>query len=232
MLYSSTKIASASDTLSWVARCSAMAESLQIAGKNIRQLAASRRGKALRYWSGAACIPLAFWISIQYFHLPLPWYLVFGALPLILLGQEQWRQAARADQGARAEEEVGQLLKQLPAAWRVEFNLKDPAVGDIDAVVIAPNGQAWALDTKSHAGEVRTDGQRLYRQFGSHRREFEKDLLKSVRKQAAVVCKRFQLRWVEPVLVFTRASITIRERKVEGVWVLTASELLEVLLDR
>jgi len=150
-------------------------------------------------------------------------------LPLILLGRKEWIRANQADQGAAAEEDVARMLKKLPRNWRVEYGLKDRRVGDIDIVVVAPDGRAWAIDVKSHAGTVICDGQTLQRQLRGRTMPFEADFLEKSRRQAKVAKELLKLRWVEPVLCFTRAQVDLKAGKVGGVYVVPASELLNLL---
>lgn len=107
--------------------------------------------------------------------------------------------------------------------------MRDRSVGDIDAVVLAPDGRAWAIDTKSHAREVLVDNQGLYRCLGTKTLRFDGDFLAKSRKQAKVAKDYLHVRWVEPVLCFTRANINFRNRKVNGVYVVTARELIDFL---
>jgi hypothetical protein len=58
---------------------------------------------------------------------------------------------------------------------------------------------------------------------------FEADFLEKSRRQAKVAKELLKLRWVEPVLCFTRAQVDLKAGKVGGVYVVPASELLNLL---
>jgi hypothetical protein len=199
------------------------------AGRNIRSLALRRRTRALENFALAAAIPMGVIGANVFLHLPIPYWLAAFALPLVFLGMTEWQKANRADQGAAAEEHVGKILSRLPRTWKVEYNVRDRSVGDIDAVVLAPDGRAWAIDTKSHSGEVLVDDQGLYRRLGKKTLRFDGDFLAKSKKQARVAKDYLRVRWVEPVLCFTRATINFRNRKVDGVYVITARELIDFL---
>lgn len=81
--------------------------------------------------------------------------------------------------------------------------MRDRSVGDIDAVVVSPDGRTWAIDTKSHAGEVLVDNQGLYRRLGTKIMRFDGDFLVKSKEQAKVAKDYLRVRWVEPVLCFT-----------------------------
>jgi hypothetical protein len=199
------------------------------AGRNIRSLALRRRGRAWQNFGLAVVIAVGVIEANVLLHLRVPYWLAAFALPLLFLGLAEWQKANRADQGAAAEEHVGKILSRLPRSWKVEFNVRDRSVGDIDAVVLAPDGRAWAIDTKSHSGEVLVDNQGLYRKLGTKTLRFDGDFLFKSKKQAKVAKDYLRVRWVEPVLCFTRATINFRNRKVDGVYVITARELIDFL---
>jgi hypothetical protein len=199
------------------------------AGRNIRSLALRRRAKAWQNFGLAVVIAVGVVEANVLLHLPVPYWLAILALPLVFLGLAEWQKANRADQGAAAEEYVGKILSRLPRSWKVEYNVRDRSVGDIDAVVLAPDGRAWAIDTKSHAGEVLVDNQGLYRRLGTKTMRFDGDFLFKSKKQAKVTKDYLRVRWVEPVLCFTRATINFQNRKVDGVYVVTTRELIDFL---
>jgi len=62
--------------------------------------------------------------------------------------------AARSHIGARSEDEVRQALAALEAeGWRVRHSLAYGGRGDIDSVVIAPTGIAFAIEIKTRSFE-------------------------------------------------------------------------------
>jgi Nuclease-related domain len=203
---------------------------MRAAGRNIRSLALRRRARAWQNFGLAVVIAVGVVEANVLLHLPVPYWLAVFALPLVLLGLAEWQKANRADQGAAAEEHVGKILSRLPRSWKVEYNVRERSVGDIDAVVLAPDGRAWAIDTKSYAGEVLVDNQGLYQRLGKKNLRFDGDLLAKSKKQAKVAKDYLRVRWVEPVFCFTRATINFRNRKVDGVHVVTSRELIDFLI--
>jgi xanthosine utilization system XapX-like protein len=127
------------------------------AGENIRGLALSRKFKATRFFTLAAgCALGPSFLALQKIPIPAPFYLlglVAGGF-LVYQGKELLGLSARADQGARGEEEIGKILKQLPSGWRTEYNRLVSGVGDVDVIVYSPTGKVWTVDVKSHGGHI------------------------------------------------------------------------------
>jgi len=86
---------------------------------------------------------------------------VAGLLALItaalVLDARRWGQlAARSRIGARSEVQVRRALSELAAeGWRLRHSLAWGGHGDIDSVAIAPNGIAYAIETKSRTFDER-----------------------------------------------------------------------------
>jgi hypothetical protein len=76
--------------------------------------------------------------------------LLFTAAGLMLYARHWARLAGRSRVGARSEEHVQRALALLEAkGWRVRHSLAWQHCGDIDHVVIAPTGVAFAIETKT-----------------------------------------------------------------------------------
>jgi hypothetical protein len=123
----------------------------------------------------------------------------------------------RRDRGARAEEQVGSLLEQLPAArWHV---IHDASFGrgNIDHILIGPAG-LFTVETKSHPGPVRVG-----RVHGATIRQAQaqRDAIEHVLGVP-----------VEPLLVFSRAWVDRPLARRKGVRVLPARVLLTHLRKR
>jgi Nuclease-related domain len=121
--------------------------------------------------------------------------------------------AGRSRVGARSEDEVRRALEPLRQhGWRVLHALRWAGRGDIDSVAIVPNGDGFAIETKTrtydqrHLGRVREQA----RWLGRHRR-----------------------RWcgggAHPVLCVVRAAGV--ERCEKGVLVVSIDRLVPVLWD-
>jgi Nuclease-related domain/Methyl-CpG binding domain len=144
-------------------------------------------------------------------------------------GRELLGLAARADQGARGEEEIGKILKQLPSGWRTEYNRPVSGVGDVDVIVYSPKGKSWTIDVKSHVGYIYASQGQLKRKLGKSAVPLEKDFLAAAKKQAVLVRDADNLKWVIPVICFSSATVQVKQ-PVNGVHVVQKSELLEFLI--
>lgn len=70
------------------------------------------------------------------------------------------KEARRAEQGAEAEEQVGQILEELGEGVFVLHDIESP-YGNIDHLVITRKGQIFVLETKSHRGKVSVSENKL-----------------------------------------------------------------------
>jgi Holliday junction resolvase-like predicted endonuclease len=197
------------------------------AGGNIRAMALDRKIDATqKFFLAAGCVAGSF-------ILPAPVALLglAGAGIFAYQGKQQIDSAARADQGAKGEEEIAQLLKQLPADWHCEYNRPVQGVGDIDVIVSSPNQCTWSIDVKSHKGTIFQEGDLLKKRMGRNVYGLGKDFLGAARKQASLLQQMDGLRWVTPVICFSAAQVDI-SRPVQGVYVVEKSQLLKFLLSR
>ena len=122
--------------------------------------------------------------------------------------------------------------------WNVEYNIRLKHWGDADAFLCSPRGKCFVVDTKSDGGTVFFDGTRLMKRYGKDVYSFsnDKDILKAARGQAVSLKEMKGVRFVTPVLCFTKANLDIKkvDNKVENVYVLDHSSLVRMLkrLDR
>jgi len=202
-------------------------------GAYVRRLATQRRLKAVFHFGVAVMFLLApFFVSVA-FQVP-----VGPLVYLLCLGAATWlgfngryllNRAKGADQGARAEEQVSRLLAPLEKeGWHIEYNLKLPYGGDVDAFLMSPKSNAYIVEVKSHAGEIVFDRNQLKRRRGH---PLEKDFIKQVLRQVMAVKKLKRLRWVTALLTFTRARVNIDQpdSKVRDVYVVEGIFLLQRL---
>jgi hypothetical protein len=76
--------------------------------------------------------------------------LLAAALGLLVAGRRSDRRAARYRVGAQSERLVARELRLLEErGWRVRNSVEWPGRGDIDHVVRAPGGPAFAIETKT-----------------------------------------------------------------------------------
>jgi Holliday junction resolvase-like predicted endonuclease len=200
------------------------------AGKNIRAMARDYKKQGACSWVLAASF-LGATVGLPVllnFSLAVPLYLVglVAGLVLFLRGRKLFRQAARADQGAKGEEAVAKILMQLPSGWKTEFNRQVPGVGDVDVIVCSPRGKTWTVDVKAHQGEIIEKEGNLYKVLGRNIYPMQKDFIAAAKRQAALVRNMDNLRYVTPVICFSSAKVEI-EHSVQGVYVISRSELLD-----
>ena len=139
------------------------------------------------------------------------------------------KRALDARRGAVAEEDVGNLLGELPAGYFVvnDFVLRR---GNIDHIVISTKG-ILTIETKSHGGVVRCEGETLKRDG----KPFEKDFIKQGWREALSIRDLLTSHGIsapkpQPVLLFANADIQVRQQ-VRGVEIISR-RYLPLYLDR
>lgn len=211
------------------------------AGYNVRVLARRRRLKAVllfllaSFWAFLPFVlPHAVKTLLPMVPMVLPGWAYLGcfvpASLSLLRAKHWWMRANHADQGAAGEEAIAAVLAPLKAqGWQVEYGIRDRSVGDVDVFLVSPQGQAYTIDVKSHRGEVRSDGQQLYRQYGRSQYPFEKDFLKQAKGQAIAMKRAKKLSYVTPIVAFSQARVEITENPIAGVYVVAKPKLLGCL---
>jgi len=131
--------------------------------------------------------------------------------------------ALQARRGAVAEENVGNLLGELPAGYFVvnDFVTKR---GNIDHIVISTKG-ILTIETKSHRGVVSCEGDTLK----CDGKPFEKDFIKQAWAEAHSIRDLLTEKGVcnlrpLPVIVFTDADVQVKKR-VRGVQIIGSKDL-------
>jgi hypothetical protein len=129
------------------------------------------------------------------------------------------KRALDARRGAVAEEEVGNLLGELPAGYFVvnDFVLRR---GNIDHIVISTKG-ILTIETKSHRGVVSCEGEMLKRDG----KPFEKDFIKQGWREALSIRDLLTSHGIsapkpQPVLLFANADVRVRTQ-VRGVEIIS-----------
>jgi len=229
-----------------------MMKSNRQAGKNIRQLAIKRRTKAIIcFASGGVALffplllvkiindflkqmpPLGSSQSQPSLNLPIIFYAPFIILALasIANGVFLWKRANHADQGAHSEEDTAEAITSLEReGWQIEYGARlGKSRADVDIICISPQGKAYVIDVKSHRGEVTTDGTQLYRRLGHQNSSFEKNFLNQVKKQAVQVKEQKGLGFVTPILAFSNAKVVVPSSRLQKVYVVEKSKLLQLL---
>ena len=132
-------------------------------------------------------------------------------------GKEQ-----RAERGARAEEAVEEVLRQLKGPYDV-FNDVDTGYGDIDHILLSRGHGVFVLETKSHSGKVTVHNEILL----IDEKQPEKDFIDQAFRNTMWLKRRIKETtgldpWVQPIIVFTHAfvqewrpvrSILVRNKK-------------------
>jgi hypothetical protein len=166
----------------------------------------------------------------------LPFRLAFPVAILLLacaryhfiLVREVKQKRERLQVGLEAEAGVHEmLLKQLPPGWLIEANVPVPHRGDVDVFVTSPSNKYYAIEVKSHQTEVLFDGRRLRRGNGG---TFEKDFLRQTIGAAVALRRMRKLTYVNALLVFTRATLSLADNQIGYVKVLQSEELAEHLV--
>lgn len=230
-----------------------MPESSRQAGQNVRDLALRRRLKAIYSFIAAGLVALFpfllntfinnFWkqlatknssfvqpTALQF--QPLVYFIfILISLSFVFQGINLWQKANRADQGAKGEEDIAQVLIPLKkAGWKLEYGAwLGKGLGDADIICVSPKGQTYVVDVKSHRGEVIFDGKLLSRRMGKQTHQFQKDFLEVTMKQALQIKKQRQISFVTPIIAFSQAKVSLPANKVRGVYVVQKSNLLSLL---
>ncbi len=203
------------------------------AGQNIRELAINRRIEAIRYFIAAFFVIFVPFVLILNLTLSPVFYLLFIIIALWLgaKGVFLWKRAHHADQGAKGEEDVAQAIANLEMqGWQIEYGIQlGNRLGDLDVFCISPQEKAFAIDVKSHRGEIITDGQELYRRMGNQKYLFEKNFIEQVMKQALQIKQQKDLRFVTPIVAFSTARVSIQGDKLKNVYVVEKAKLLSLL---
>ncbi len=127
--------------------------------------------------------------------------------------------ALDARRGAVAEEDVGNLLGELPAEYFVVHDFVSKRE-NIDHIVISSKG-ILTVETKSHRGVVSCEGEMLKRDGGP----FEKDFIKQAWRQSFFIRDLLAIQNIsapkpQPVILFTNADVQVR-KQVRGVEIIS-----------
>jgi hypothetical protein len=221
-------------------------------GQNIRELALRRRVKAVGSFIAAGFIVVIPFLLAKTFdkffkqlssanptqsqitlNFPAIFYIFFVlmALGLIANGAFLWKRANHADQGAKGEEDIAQALSILESqGWQLEYGMRlGNGLGDLDVFCISPQGKAFAIEVKSHRGEVISDGQELFRRMGNKKYPFEKNFITQAMKQALKIKQQKDLDFVTPILAFSTARVSIQGDKFKNVYVVEKAKLVSLL---
>lgn len=155
-------------------------------------------------------------------------FLVISTLALIYLKKlaDRWE---KFGQGAKAEELVGEILKNLSADYMV-LNDIQLGYGNIDHFVIGKNGCMYMIETKSHKGKVTVEND----QIRINNKRPEKDFLKQCLRNAYDVRDEIASilgvsLTVTPLLVFTAAFVPYKAN-IKNIFIMNKKTLLKFIL--
>ena len=200
------------------------------AGVGVRKMEATR-------WLAAFFFLIMMFVGIYFYTKSVKTIATLG-LPVILVvavGILYWvkamgdkvdaysKSAVDARRGAVAEEDVGNLLGELPAGFFVVNDFVSKR-GNIDHIVISTKG-ILTVETKSHRGVVRCEGEMLMRDG----EPFEKDFIKQAWAEAYSIRDLLTDKGVcnlrpQPLIVFTDADVQVK-KKVRGVQIIGIKDL-------
>ena len=194
-------------------------------------------------WLAAFFLLIVMFVGMYFYNKNIKTIATFG-LPVVLVvacGFIYWvkamgdkadrysKRALDARRGAVAEEDVGNLLGELPAEYFVvnDFEMKR---GNIDHIVISTKG-ILTIETKSHRGVVSCEGEMLKRDG----KPFEKDFIKQGWREALSIRDLLTSHGIsapkpQPMLLFANAEVRVR-KQVRGVEIISRW-YLPLYLDR
>jgi ssDNA-binding Zn-finger/Zn-ribbon topoisomerase 1 len=142
--------------------------------------------------------------------------------------RRQEKAIRRADRGAKAEEEVGDLLYELDDDFIVVNDVESP-YGNIDHVLLTQKGGIYLIETKSHHGTVTTFDGEILVNGDLPEKDFAAQALQNSYWLREEIERWFHVNpWVTPLVVFTNAFVKFGP-KVKGVRAINHKFLLRTL---
>lgn len=216
------------------------------AGKSTRDLEVKRNINRLKVLLIGVTVTVVFCWVVTKFFVPHSKGMVaaFGAIVLVVAlkatldiieseARKIKKLEGRASRGAKAEEEIRDILSGLSDDYIIFHDIRSPH-GNIDHVVFDRiNNRIFLLETKSHRGRIRFDGWKLSREG----RSFEKDFIKQVSENAKWLKETLEKEtstkvYVSPVIVFANAYIENIGNAEKGfVKVVNKRDLIKVITE-
>lgn len=133
----------------------------------------------------------------------------------------------RAVRGAKGEEDVGEILRQLPSGYTVFHDLPS-SFGNIDHVVVNQDN-VYLIETKAHFGNVIHNGTNLLINFKLPEKDFIDQVLKNTFWLRDHLLKKTGRRvFIKPLLVFTNAFVRVPS-PIKNITIINKKYLLENL---
>lgn len=207
------------------------------AGKSTRQLA----GKRLQT---NVLVLLIFFIVSSIFLLLLATknsLFLLGFFFLLIPFMKQWlfrefwkyrKLKPRTLKGAKAEEEIGGILTQLPKGYAIFHDVLS-SHGNIDHVILSRNQGIFLLETKSHHGIVTSNKNKLYINGNMPEKDFIEQTHNNVLWLKNILKKDADSHInIIPIIVFTNAFVKFKFYKpISGISVINKKILLKIILD-
>ena len=166
---------------------------------------------------------------------PKGYLIVLPLIPLVVLlnflGNRSLDKSSSYSRGQRGEGAIWYELKALPDEYCVFQDIKMNGGGNIDFVVLGQTG-LFAIEVKSHSGEVTFNG----RELEVNNRPFEKDILKQAKGEALFVNNYLKNKlqrdiFVQPVGVLSgNATMHFGLKPVNGVYVIQKNFLQKLMV--
>jgi hypothetical protein len=136
----------------------------------------------------------------------------------------------RASKGAKAEENIGGLLQQLPDDYAVFHDIESP-YGNIDHVILNKKDNIFLLETKSYHGEVIHDGNRLL----INNKPPEKDFIHQILNNTFWLRDEIKKQngsdvFIKPIIVFTNAFVKVY-KPVKNISIINKKYLIKTLTE-
>ncbi len=172
--------------------------------------------------------------KLQYLSYPLAAFSFVGYLWMKKTGDKKLHSARSYAKGAKGEKNIGLLLRRLPDDYLVFQDIKlEKDSGNIDFVVVGRKG-VYAIEVKSHAGNITYENGQLLRNGKS----LETDFLKQTMSEAMnlhgfLLTKLGKDLFVYPVLVFShwKAQVRFGEKPIEKVYIVQYRWLINLITD-
>ncbi|MEJ2254163.1 MAG: nuclease-related domain-containing protein [Nitrospirota bacterium] len=136
----------------------------------------------------------------------------------------------RESKGARAEEQIGALLRELSDDHVVFHDIKSP-YGNIDHVIINEKNQVFLIETKSHHGEVTREKDKLLVNHKMPEKDFISQAVKNTFWLKKAIEEKASSRvFITSMVVFTNASVRITG-PLKKILVINKNDLLKTIAD-
>jgi hypothetical protein len=198
-------------------------KALNVAGGNARMMAKHRRSAGLLLiFLGLLCVVLFFCANLLNLRTRSIWVSICCLAGLTIIGRGVIPQIdfikkreGDAIRGAEAEEAVGAILNRLPENYMV-LNDVPGLYGNIDHVVLRKDGAVFVIETKSMSGRVSERNGELLLNGKTPPKDFVGQTLRNaVWVRDILAAELGVIPWVDAALVFTRASVSVRNEREE-----------------